>query len=118
MSDEVNGQHNGPAFARVATATGIEILRTPPRTPRQNAVCERFMGSVRRECLDHVLVLGELPFARVRREYAAYFNRDRPHQGLGQATPTPVPGAIRGRTGPIRAVPILGSLHHTYQRAA
>jgi putative transposase len=108
----------GPAFARVAAASGITILRTPYRAPRTNAVCERFLGSVRRECLDHLLVLGERQLARVLRDYVAYFNRDRSHQGLGQATPEPPPAEIRNRTGPIRAVPVLGGLHHTYQRAA
>jgi transposase InsO family protein len=108
----------GAAFARVASASGITILRTPPRAPQANAVCERFLGSVRRECLDHVLVLGEQQLGRVLREYVAYFNRARPHQGLGQAIPEPPPQEGRSRTGPIRAVPILDGLHNAYQRAA
>jgi len=88
--------------------------------PRANAVCERFLGSVRRECTDHVLVLGERHLRRVPREYVAYFNRDRPHQGLAQrvpeATAAPIPRvAARGK---MRAVPILGGLHHAYARAA
>jgi transposase InsO family protein len=49
----------GPAFARLAAASGIELIRTPVRAPRANAVCERFLGSVRRECVDHTLILGE-----------------------------------------------------------
>jgi len=49
----------GPDFARVAAASGIKIMRTPYRAPRANAFCERFLGSVRRECLDHLLILGE-----------------------------------------------------------
>jgi len=108
----------GAAFAQVAAGSGIRILRTPPRAPRANATCERFLGSVRRECLDHVLVLGERHLARVLREYVAYFNRARPHQGLGQALPEPPAPGSRGPDGPIRAVPVLGGLHHTYQRAA
>ncbi len=56
------------------------VLRTPVRAPRANAVCERFLGSVRRECLDHVLILGERDLARMLREYVAYYNRARPHQ--------------------------------------
>jgi putative transposase len=108
----------GAAFARVATASGIAILRTPIRAPRANAVCERFLGSGRRECLDHLLVLGERHLVRVLREYTAYFNRARPHQGLGQALPEPEPGMQGGGAGPIRAAPVLGGLHHTYQRAA
>jgi transposase InsO family protein len=110
----------GPVFARVAAATGIVELRTAYRTPRQNAACERFLGSVRRECLDHVLVLGEAHLRRVLREYVAYFNRDRPHQGLRQRIPGDVaasPGHA-GSVGKVRALPILGGLHHAYQRAA
>jgi len=108
----------GAAFASVAAASGITILRTPPRAPQANAVCERFLGSVRRACLDHLLVLGERQLSRVLREYVAYFNRDRPHQGLGQGTPEPPPKASRCQTGPIVAVPVLGGLHHTYRHAA
>jgi transposase InsO family protein len=108
----------GATFARVAETSGIEILRTPYRAPRANAVCERFLGSVRRECLDHLLVLGERHLLRVLREYAASFNRARPHQGLGQATPEPSSGAPGNREGPVCAVLVLGGLHHDYRRAA
>ena len=106
------------AFASVAAASGITILRTPPRAPQANAVCERFLGSVRRECLDHLLVLGERQLSRVLREYVAYFNGARPHQGLGQAIPESSADDTGRRSGPIRAVPVLGGLHHTYHRAA
>jgi len=113
-----NDRKFGATFARVAAASGIAILRTPVRAPRANAVCERFLGSARRECLNHVLILGERQLSRVLREYVAYFNRARPHQGLGQALPEPPAPGSRGPDGPIRAVPVLGGLHHTYQRAA
>jgi len=102
----------------VAAASGITILRTPHRAPRANAVCERFLGSVRRECLDHVLVLSERRLARVLREYVAYFNWARPHQGLEQATPEPSPRTPGNDDRPIRAIAVLGGLHHTYSRAA
>ncbi len=108
----------GVIFARVAATSGITILRTPIRAPQANASCERFLGSVRRECLDHLLVLGERHLARVLREYVAYFNRARPHQGLGQALPEPPTGTQGRDAGPVRALPVLGGLHHTYQRAA
>jgi transposase InsO family protein len=113
-----NDRTYGAQFARVAAASGIRTLRTPLRAPRANGTCERFLGSVRRECLDHVLLLGERHLTRVLREYVAYFNRARPHQGLGQATPELPAEETRSRTGPIVAVPILGGLHHAYQRAA
>ena len=109
----------GPTFDRVAAATGITNLRTPIRAPRANAICERFLGSVRRECLDHVLILGEGQLRRVLREYVAYFNTARPHQGIGQAIPGaegPAPPA-RPAT-PIVSTPVLGGLHHDYRRAA
>ena len=115
-----NDSKYGPAFARVAAATGIEELRTAYRAPRQNATCERFLGSVRRECLDHLLVLSEAHLRRSLREYATYFNTARPHQGLRQRVPDP-PAECAPRAllpGSVRAIPILGGLHHGYERAA
>ncbi|MCX6027606.1 MAG: integrase core domain-containing protein, partial [Chloroflexi bacterium] len=80
----------GVDFARVARVSSIEVLKTPYRAPKANAVCERFLGSVRRECLDHLLVVGDRHLHRVIKEYVEYFNRARPHQGIGQR----IPGAI------------------------
>jgi len=109
----------GSAFARVAFGSGIAVLRTPIRAPRANATCERFLGSVRRECLDHVLVLGEGQLRRVLREYVAYFNTARPHQGIGQTIPSaPAPAPPSRISAPIVALPVLGGLHHDYRRAA
>jgi putative transposase len=114
-----NDAKYGPAFARVAAGSRITVLRTPVRAPRANATCERFLGSVRRECLDHVLVLGEEHLRRVLREYMAYFNSARPHQGIGQALPdAPRSGPPPRSAAPIVAIPILGGLHHDYRRAA
>ena len=84
------------------------VLRTPIRAPRANATAERFLGSVRRECLDHLLVLGEAHLRRALREYVAYFNHARPHQGLGQRVPAPglPPGPARhdaGESSPSRS---------------
>jgi transposase InsO family protein len=112
----------GWEFDRVAAASGIEVIRTPVRAPRANAVCERFLGSVRRECVDHVLVLGERHLGRVLAEYVAHVNQGRPHQGIGQRVPASsatVPPPSTGVTsrGPI-GVPILGGLHHEYRWAA
>ena len=110
----------GARFERVATASGIAVLRSPPRAPRANAICERFLGSVRRECLDHLLILTECQLRRALRQYAAYFNGARPHQGLGQRVPAP-PGSAGpppSAWGGIIAVPVLGGLHHAYRRAA
>ena len=71
----------------MAQNTGIEVLKIPYRAPRANAVCERFLGSVRRECLDHFLICSERQLYRVVREYVSYFNRARPHQGMKQQIP-------------------------------
>ena len=110
----------GPRFDRLAAASGIRVLRTPIRAPQANATCERFLGSVRRECLDHLFVLGEAHLRRVLRAYVGYFNRARPHQGIGQAIPAgSVPPAPHGAgAGRIAAFPILGGLHHDYRRVA
>jgi len=109
----------GPRFDRLAVASGIRVLRTPVRAPRANATCERFLGSVRRECLDHVLIVGERHLRRVLKEYAAYFNGARPHQGLGQRVPQPQPTPPPVECGgTVVAIPVLGGLHHDYQHAA
>ena len=111
---------SGPAFGRVAATSGIMELPTAYRAPRQNAACQRFLGRVRRAGLDQLLALGEAHLRRVLREYARYFNRDGPHQGLGQRSPD-APEGRRRRVGPcgdLRAVSILGGLHHAYASAA
>jgi len=110
----------GRAFARVAAASGITEMRTAYRAPRQNTTCERFLGSVRRACLDQLLILGEAHVRRVLREHARYFDRDRPHQGLVRPVPVAPEGAATwaARDGSVRASPILGGLQHAYARAA
>jgi len=115
-----NDSKFGPCFARVAATSGIKILKTPYHAPRANAICERFLGSVRRECLDHVLILHERHLHRVLRAYVAYFNRARPHQGIHQQVPDgEVPSVPPGQSGNgITSVPVLGGLHHEYRRVA
>jgi putative transposase len=115
-----NDSKYGQAFTRVAEARGIEVLRTAYRAPKENALCERFLGSVRRECLDHMLVLGEAHLRRILQEYMGYFNAARPHQGLQQRVPDQAPGAVSPPQvgGTVHAVPVLGGLHHTYRRVA
>ena len=115
-----NDRKFGPNFARVATTSGIKVLRTPYRTPRANAVCERFLGSVRRECLDHFLIFHEKQLSRLLKAYVVYFNHARPHQGIRQQIPVPsVPSAPQHDSrDKVISVPVLGGLHHDYQRAA
>jgi putative transposase len=107
----------GPAFEALAAATGIEEVRTAYRAPKENACCERLLGSVRRECLDHMLILNERHLLRVLREYVAYYNTARPHQGLHQRIPDP-PASSGNPTGTVCATPVLGGLHYSYARAA
>ena len=84
--------------------------------PKANAICERFLGSVRRECLDHSLILSERHLHRIMKEYGEYFNRARPHQGLGQRIPCrPVQMAGPSESRQVVSCPVLGGLHHNYQ---
>jgi transposase InsO family protein len=80
-------------FAAVLADTGIRILRTPVRAPRANAIAERFIGTLRRECLDHLLITGPRNLAAVLQENLEHYNTHRPHRSLGQQPPT-------GRTPP------------------
>ena len=115
-----NDSKFGPHFARVAATSGIKILKTPYHTPRANAICERFLRSVRQECLDHLLILHERQLQRVLKAYVVYFNQARPHQGIQQQIPessgasayTPHEGSR------VVAVPILAGLYHDYQKVA
>lgn len=97
-------------------AMGIEAIVSAPRSPRQNAFAERVIGSIRRELLDHVIVLNEEHAARLLRAYQAYYNADRTHLGLDKDTPDG--RAIEPRSaGPVIAKAVLGGLHHRYNRA-
>ena len=89
-------------------------------TTNANAHAERFLRSVRRECLDHLLILGEARLRYVLTAYVAYYNRARPHQGRCQRVPAPsgLPPLGRHHAGDIIASPVLGGLHHPYRRAA
>jgi putative transposase len=110
----------GLGFERVAKTSRIEILKTPYHVPQANAICERFLGSVRRECLDHLLIVHEKQLQRVLGAYVCYFNRARPHQGIKQQIPEQKAGsAPEDHTcGKVLAFPILGGLQHDYRRSA
>ena len=77
----------GRDFAAAATSADMDVVPIPPRSPNLNAICERFLGGLRRECLDHVLLLGEDHLRRVLAEWVGHFNGGRPHQGIGQRIP-------------------------------
>lgn len=113
-----NDDKFGGDFDRVAAGAGIRTLRTAIGAPLMNSVCERFLGSVRRECLDHVIILGQRHLLSILREYSVtYFNLARPHQGLDQKIPAATP-ARPARVSSVVATPVLGGLHHDYRVAA
>jgi transposase InsO family protein len=110
----------GPRFEHTADGAGIEIIHTPLCAPKANAICERFIGSVRRECLDFVLILSDKHLRRIIKEYVTFFNHARPHQGIDQQIPESlhvILPPVTGR-GNVVAHPILGGLHHDYRWAA
>jgi len=97
-----------------------KVIHTPVEAPKANSICERFIGSVRRELLDHILILGERHLRRKVKEYVQYFNYVRPHQGLNGQIPIPSspPPPVVPPLSQLRRIPILGGLHHDYQWAA
>jgi putative transposase len=109
----------GETFTRVAVPSAVEVLKTPYRAPKANAIYERFLGSVGRECLDHILVLGDAHLYRVIGEHVASFNRARPHRGIEQQIPEGSPSDLaKTRKAKIIAFPVLNGLHHDYRLAA
>jgi transposase InsO family protein len=105
----------GKDFVRRVKSLDIEQLVTAPRSPWQNPYVERFWGSLRRECLDHCVVLGERHLHRIVSDYVAYYHASRTHLGLKKDTPNqrevepPHLGSVRSRK-------VLGGLHHRYFR--
>ena len=114
------GQFTG-AFDAVFQADGIRILASPPRAPRANAICERMIGTLRREVLDRLLIVNEHHLRQVLTEYLAHYNTARPHRALGQLAPAQAhtrPPEINLAEYPIRQKQVLGGLTHEYQIAA
>ncbi|HEV8633095.1 MAG TPA: integrase core domain-containing protein [Chloroflexota bacterium] len=105
----------GRAFVPRARRLGIETLLTPVRAPRANAIAERLVGTLRRECLDHMIVLNEAHLRALLSEFERYYNDARPHRTLALQTPRPT---VRATAGRVRSRPVLGGLHHVYERAA
>jgi transposase InsO family protein len=103
----------GQVFTKRLRAMGIRDRPIAPRSPWQNPYVERLIGTLRRDCLDHVVILGEWHLRRVLTLYALYYNQTRTHLGLGKDAP--LRRAIQ-RSGTIVVTPILFGLHHRYAR--
>lgn len=105
----------GSDFVAKAARLGIRTVLTSVRAPRANAIAERLVGTLRRECLDHLVIINEAHLRAVLTEFVCFYNQERPHRTLRLETPVPV---VRSATGMIRVSAVLGGLHHVYQRAA
>ena len=92
-----------------------DAVATPIHAPMANAIAERVIGTLRRECLDHVVVVDEQHLRSVLAEFVRYYNQERPHRTLGLHTPHL---KVRSTTGVVRSRPVLNGLHHVYERAA
>ncbi len=111
----------GAAFHRRIRNLGITSIRTPFRSPRANAIAERWVRSVRTECLDHLSILNERHLRRVLVKYVAYFNRWRPHRSVGQRARCAQAPPLHGQDQEgvqVIARSVLGGLHHVYDLAA
>jgi putative transposase len=111
------------SFDAVFQAAGARILRTAVQAPRMHAICERLAGTLRREILDRVLILGEAHLHTVLAEYQVHYNTARPHQGICQRVPDDEPDAPRATVTDldnerIRRKPVLGGVINEYARAA
>jgi transposase InsO family protein len=107
----------GSDFAALTRNMGMEEVLTAPRSPWQNPFAERLVGSIRRECLDHVIVWNERSLRRILHNYFGYYQRSRTHLALGKDAPEP--RAVESpKQGRVVAIPQVGGLHHRYQRRA
>jgi transposase InsO family protein len=110
------------AVDEAVTAMGLTVLKTPVRCPQANAFCERLIGTIRRECLDWLIVLNERHLRAVLREWLAHYNQGRPHASLGPGIPAAPPDPFAQPNGHhipaghrVIAAPILAGLHHEYR---
>ncbi len=109
------------SFDEILRSEGVGIIRTPVRAPRANAIAERFVGTVRRECLDRMLILGRRHLVAVLGEFVGHYNTHRPHRSLSQTAPCPQAPAEGRSTAPVGRVmraDRLGGLIHEYRLVA
>ncbi len=106
------------SFDAVFQAASARILRTAVQTPRMNSFAERFVGTLRRECLDHLLIYGERHLRRILAEYARHYNEHRPHQSREQRPPLHEPGHAVDVTARIRHTRVVHGLISEYRKAA
>jgi putative transposase len=105
-------------------ALGLAVLRSPFASPKANSICERVIGTIRRECLDWVIPLSEPHLRSILHEWVSHYNGGRPHSALGPGVPGPPRGSVRRSKAEarhrwvpgarVRAKPVLGGLHHEY----
>jgi putative transposase len=107
----------GGEFRKDVKAMGIEEVLSAPRSPWQRAYVERFVGTIRRECLDHVIVFNEAGLYRHLKSYVAYYHQSRTHLSLAKDAPEPRP-VHPLELGAVVAIPQVGGLHHRYERRA
>ncbi|MFH1681821.1 MAG: integrase core domain-containing protein [Candidatus Eisenbacteria bacterium] len=107
----------GLEFQRTVLNLGIEEVRISPHAPWQNPYVERAIGSIRRECLDHIIIFNERHLRRVLREYFRYYTESRTHLGLAKDCPEPR-SVEPPEMGRVIAIPQVGGLHHRYRRIA
>ena len=118
--DSIFAAHLDESLSRL----GVEVFKSPPRCPKANAICERVIGSIRRECLDWVIPMSESHLRSILKSWIPHYNSGRPHMALGPDVPDPPPaissfGRSRSRhrredSYVVRAKSILGGLHHEY----
>jgi putative transposase len=108
----------GP-FDAIIRSESVRVIETPVRAPKANAAAERWVRSVRTECLDHILIFGRRHLERVLSDYLAHYNAERPHRSLGLAAPAGKPPEARGSPpAEIRRRDVLGGVIHEYYAAA
>jgi putative transposase len=112
-----DAKFSGP-FDEIIRCEGVRVTKTPIRSPKANAVAERWVRTVRNECLDHQLVFGRGHLEQILRSYLAHFNAERPHRSLQLVPPSGAPRSRGSPSAEIRRRDVVGGLIHEYYAAA